>query len=82
MLETLQSFDLKHEHVRKDMQLYVVVCLIQWSDHNHWKFGCLTSVRNGKSWPQALRPYRMCTAAHLNDFLQDGPKSTNDFENA
>ena len=43
-------------------------------------FGCLTSVLNGKSWPQALRAYRMLTAALLNDFLQDGPKSANDIE--
>ena len=72
MLESLQSFDLKYAHVCKDMQLYVVVCLVLWSGHNHWKLGCFTSVRDGKSWPQALRPYRICTAALQNDSFKMG----------
>ena len=39
-------------------------------------FGCLTSIMNGKAWPQALRAWRMLTWALLSDFLKEGPKSS------
>ena len=38
-------------------------------------FGPLTSIHNDKAWLQALRAYRMITAALLHDYLRDGPKS-------
>lgn len=43
-------------------------------------FGCLTSILNGKAWPQALRAYRMITAALVHDYLKDGPKSYEEIE--
>ena len=43
-------------------------------------FGSLKSIINGKSWPQALRAYRMLTAALLNDFLTDGTKSSEEID--
>lgn len=38
-------------------------------------FGCLTSILNGKSWPQGLRAFRILTAAFLDEFLDKDSKS-------
>ena len=39
-------------------------------------FGSIKGIMNGKTWPQALRAYRMLTAALLNNFLCNGPKTS------
>ena len=41
-------------------------------------FGSIKSLLNGKAWPQALRAFRMLTAALLNNFLSGGPRSSED----
>ena len=43
-------------------------------------FGSIKGIMNGKSWPQALRAYRMLTAALLDNFLNDGPKTSEEIE--
>ena len=35
--KSLKGFGLKYAHVPLDLQLYIVACLIQWSDPVRWK---------------------------------------------
>ena len=44
-------------------------------------FGSIKGIMNGKSWPLALRAYRMLTAALLNNFLCDGSKTSEEIDN-
>ena len=43
-------------------------------------FGSLKSILSGKAWPQALRAYRMLSAALMHGFLSQEPRSYEDIE--
>ncbi len=43
-------------------------------------FGCMTSILTGKSWPQALRAYRMLTGVLLAEFMESGQKTYDEIE--
>ena len=43
-------------------------------------FGSIKSLLNGKAWPQALRAFRMLTAALLSNFLSGGPRSSEEID--
>ena len=37
LLKSLQSFGMQYAHITLDMQLYILACIIKWSDVEKWK---------------------------------------------